>query len=349
MSPPPITYNPATDIPDLSGKVILVTGGTAGIGQQTVLNLARYGHPSRIFFTGRSESRGAAVAAEAEAAAGPSTEVTFIASDVSSLAAVRRLAETVAAQADRLDVLVANAGVLLVANAPTADGYETAFATNSLGHALLVKLLLPLLRRTGGSKAVGAKTGAAATDARVVFLSSSVNKVAPVLSGIRFDRLAGAGLASHAELVGSPGAWERYGQSKLANALYARGLARRHGGDDDGGPVTFVAVHPGMVMTDMANNVSAWQRTVVRLLEGRALEPDQGSWNTLWAATTDRKNLVSGRLYYPVGEKADKVRHQEDDALAEKLCEWTDKELAKWDAPVQLLDQGSSEPSLRRV
>ncbi|KAF8860129.1 NAD(P)-binding protein [Acephala macrosclerotiorum] len=128
-----MAFNLDTDIPDLSGQVILVTGGTSGLGTQTVLLLAAH-NPAHIYFIGRSASRANEVISKAKSKH-PSVPITFLEFDLASLASVQL----------------------------TKDGYENQFGTNHMGHALLVKLLLPMMIETAKQPA---------TDVRIVFLSS---------------------------------------------------------------------------------------------------------------------------------------------------------------------------------
>ncbi|KAF7370816.1 Short-chain dehydrogenase reductase family [Mycena sanguinolenta] len=204
-----LKYNPATDIPDLTGKVILVTGGTAGIGKEAILVFAKH-NPQRLYFSGRNAEQAAQIIAEIKSTS-PSVDVVFLECDLTSLPSVEKAAKLVVSQTDRLDILICNAGVMNVPPALTKEGYEVHFGINHVSHALFIKLLLPTLLRT--AEVPG-------SDVRIVSLTSRGFTMHPS-GGIVFSDLRttqGSGLVKTF----------RYGQSKLANILYASELARRY-------------------------------------------------------------------------------------------------------------------------
>lgn len=254
----------------------------------------------------------------------PGLSIGFIRCDMASLASVRAAAGEFLASGDRagvrrrLDVLVCNAGVMCVDPAVTEDGYQVEWQTNHLGHALLIKLLLPLLRETaaGGSN-----------DARIVSLTSQAYRQAP-RGGIDFATLDTPQAALGSFLV--PGhRWARYGQSKLANMLYADALARAYP------DVLAVSVHPGYIFTDLFNGVP-WltKLPVFFIARGQTLEVDEGAHSQLWAATAPRDRVKSGTYYEPVGVAAKRTtRDANDEKLAGELWEWTQKALEGFSAP----------------
>lgn len=263
--------------------------------------------PKHIYFTGRNAKNAAQVAEEVKAIA-PSAEVTFIYCDQTSLASVDAAAKEFLSKSDRLDVLLCNAGVMAIAAGTTQDGYENQFGTNHVAHALLVKKLLPSLQHT--AKESG--------DARIVFLTSLGFAITPS-GGIVFKDLK----SPQSLLIGGP--WLRYGQSKLANIVYASELAKRYP------DVTTVAIHPGVIWTDIVSGLSLLNRTFVRLTTmGRLLQPHEGAYNSEWAATTEKKNLKSGTFYEPVGVLGTTTKNSTDPKLREELWKWTEKELEQW-------------------
>ena len=199
----------------MEGKVCLVTGATAGIGLVTALELARQG--ARVIGVGRSPERCAEAARQIREQTGTSA-VEFLVADLSSQAEVRRLADQVKAATGRLDVLVNNAGLIRLEREVTVDGLEMTFALNHLAYFLLTNLLLDTLK--------------ASTPARIVSVASAAHQGCK----INFDDLQG-------ETKYSP--WRAYQQSKLANILFTRELARRL----EGTGVTANALHPGYVRT----------------------------------------------------------------------------------------------------
>ncbi|KAJ6531163.1 oxidoreductase [Mycena capillaripes] len=300
-------FNPSTDIHDLSGKVILVTGGTAGIGKESVLVLAKH-NPACIYFTGRNSTRANQVIAEIKSAA-PSVAIVFLECDLESLASVEKAAKQFNSQSDRLDILMCNAGVMNVPPALTKEGYEVHFGTNHVAHALFIKLLLPTLLRT--AEVPGA-------DVRVVSLTSQGFIMHP-RGGILFDDLR---TTQASGLVKSM----RYGQSKLANILYASELAKRYGPQ-----ITSLSVHPGVVRTDLLAQQGVVTRTLAFLTHPFSmLTPAEGAYNQLWAATGDKAKMKNGEYYEPVGAPGGHGRKSRDQKLASQLWDWTEKELESY-------------------
>lgn len=206
---------------DLTGAQVLVTGGTTGIGKETARALCAAG--ASVVITARSDEKGAAAVDDLRATV-PDADVAFAVLELDSLASVRAFTDRFLAANDRLDLLVANAGVMAMPYGRTADGFEQHFGINHLGHFVLIGRLMPLL--------------VASAPARVVVLSSAGHQA----SDIHWD---------------DPN-WERtefskmdaYGQSKTANVLHAVELERRYGPLG----VHAYAVHPGMVRTDLGRH-----------------------------------------------------------------------------------------------
>ncbi|KAJ0414915.1 hypothetical protein BJY00DRAFT_318316 [Aspergillus carlsbadensis] len=309
---PSPTFNPTQDIPDLSGKVILVTGGTAGLGANAVIELAKHS-PAHIYITGRNAKSANGVIKQV-AEAGSKTPVSFITCDLASLASVKRAADEFRSKESRLDILMCNAGIMAVDPGLTADGYEVQFGTNHLGHALLIQKLLPALQSTATRSEGGNSDG----DARIILLTSAGYKMHP-RAGILFDTL-------RTTQKGLFGSWVRYGQSKLANLLYARELARRYP------DITCVSVHPGVVNTGLVEGLSLARQSFVWATAWHIMvTPAEGIRNQLWAATSDKKGIVSGKFYEPVGVLSTGLdRAARDDGLAKRLWEWTDEVLAEY-------------------
>lgn len=205
------------DIPDQSGRTAVVTGANSGIGYVTARELARKG--ARMVLACRSEARGTE-AGDRMAAEVPGTEIEFARLDLADLASVRQFAQ--AFPYDRLDLLVNNAGVMALPYGTTADGFETQFGVNHLGHFALTGLLLPTLLVTPG--------------ARVVTVSS----MAHAMANIDIDDLNSERRYRR---------WVAYARSKTANLLFVHELARRlaaHGAD-----VVAAAAHPGYAATNL--------------------------------------------------------------------------------------------------
>lgn len=282
--------------------------GNAGLGKEAALHLAKH-NPSQIFIGSRSASKARTAIAEIRASV-PGAPLTPIELDLASLASVKEAASKVLATASRLDILMNNAGIMAVPPAVTADGYEIQFGTNHMGHALLTKLLLPLLLKTANSQP--------GSDVRIVTLSSHSHVRAPAC-GIDFARLRAA----------DPESWPftKYGVSKLANILHAKQLAKRYPS------IKTVAVHPGIVNTNLtmilkgSSKLARIISPVVAYFSGVSVE--KGVLNQLWGAVG--AGVESGQYYEPVGVGGKGSPLTEDGGLAEKLWVWTERELEGWE------------------
>jgi NAD(P)-dependent dehydrogenase (short-subunit alcohol dehydrogenase family) len=286
--------------------------GTTGLGAGFISLIAAH-NPAKIFFSGRNKVRAEQLIAKLKSTA-PTVEVIFTECDISSLASVQSAAKQFLTQTDRLDVLMCNAGVMAIPPALSKDGYEIQFATNHLGHALLIKMLLPLMLKT--AEPVN-------SDVRIINMSSSAYSSTPK-SGIEFDQLKTD--QSSCGPIYAPSKFMRYGQSKLANLLYPAELARRYPS------ITSVAVHPGFIKTELHSNESFLDRQIVNAVSGgKWISVEEGPYTQTWAATTPKNNLVSGAYYEPIGVKTAPTTSQgRDMELAKRLFEWTEKELAAY-------------------
>ena len=237
----------ASRIPDLSGRTAVVTGANSGIGFAAAAELARAG--AHVVFAVRDPERGRAAAAKA----GGSTEVRRL--DLADLASVREFA---AGWDGPLDLLVNNAGVMMLPEGRTRDGFETQFGTNHLGHFALTNLLLPHI-----------------TD-RVVTVSSGAHKMGD--GYIHFENL---------NLDGIYGPQRAYSQSKLANLLFTLELQRRLAAS--GSHVRALAAHPGWAATNLQSHTANPVSRALMAVGNRVLAQDDkgGALPTLYAATQD--------------------------------------------------------------
>ncbi|KAF4625177.1 hypothetical protein G7Y89_g12993 [Cudoniella acicularis] len=295
-------FNPDKDIPSLKGKVILITGGYT-----SVVALAKH-DPEHIYFTGRNTSAANDLISLIKST-NPNTSLTFLHMDFSSLASVK--AGTKKFAHDRLDILMCNAGIMQKPPSLSKDGYEIQFAINHLAHAMLTRELLPILIKTSELPD---------SDVRIVSLSSMGWRSHP-RGGVVFDELK-------TTQEGFMGSFIRYGQSKLANIVYASELSKRYPS------ITSVSIHPSVVTTTLVNDLSAARRALVYVgcyVQGVAVvKPEEGVLSQLWVAAGAHKNdLVNGAFYMPVGilsnNLLDKVAKSE--AFGEKLWDWTAKAL----------------------
>jgi len=259
-------------IPSLSGKTVVVTGATGGLGYETAMALAGAG--AIVILTGRDDAKGLR-AIEGICERFPDALIAYEHLDLASLSSVADFARRFAADNERLDLLVNNAGVMaLPKRQQTEDGFEMQLGTNYLGHYALTARLLPQLRRAGAP--------------RIVNLSSLAHRS----GAINFDDLQD----KH-----SYRPWRAYCQSKLAMLMFALELQRRSLAAGWG--LTSVAAHPGYARTDLIANGPGTNTVQGRV--GRLLQPwisqsaAEGALPTLFAATSP--DAEPGGYYGPNG------------------------------------------------
>lgn len=257
------------DMPDLSGRVAVVTGANAGIGFEVSRELVKAG--ATVVFACRSERRGRA-AIEVVRSENPAARADLISLDLASLASVRRFAETFKARHGRLDLLIANAGVMLVSCDTTEDGFERHFGVNHLGHFALTGRLIDRLVATGG--------------ARIVAVSSAAHGI----GRIDFDDLTYERGRRYSAL-------RAYADSKLAGLLFTYELQRRLTGSS----TIAVAAHPGGAATNLGRRMSdrRWYRAVLPVLERLSQSAAEAARPILRAATDP--DAVGGEFFGPSG------------------------------------------------
>ncbi len=245
----------ASDIPDQSGRVAIVTGANSGLGLVTARELARAG--ARVVMACRDEEKGREAVRAVEVRA-PGSTVELEALDLASLDSVRSFAARVRERHPGIDLLINNAGVMATPRRETADGFELQFGTNHLGHFALTGLLLDTLE---GHE-----------DARVVTLSSGAHRG----GRIAFQNLGGERRYFR---------WSSYSQSKLANLLFALELDRRLRAA--GSTVKSLAAHPGWSATNLQTSgppkLDAFFMAPVNRFYAQNAE--MGALPTLFAAT----------------------------------------------------------------
>ncbi|KAK8053976.1 hypothetical protein PG996_013277 [Apiospora saccharicola] len=299
------------DIPDLSGKVIFVTGGNVGLGKETICQLAKH-KPAHIYLAARSAARANEAIKEIQERVPNAAPITFIECDLTSFASIKAATATFQSQASELHILINNAGIMACPADVTQEGYEIQFGTNHMGHAMLTKLLLPTLLKTAEKAPKG--------DVRIVSLSSLGEAYASN------DPYAGGDAHLKSDMA-SLSTWVRYGNSKLANVHHSRALAQRHP------QLRCVAVHPGPVRTELSRGplatYAAFSLIVGPLywLASRLafVDVSEGAKNQVWAATSP--DAQSGHFYYPVAVDDKGSAQAKDEKLCEQLWAWTEKEL----------------------
>ncbi|WP_321822614.1 MULTISPECIES: SDR family oxidoreductase [unclassified Burkholderia] len=272
--PKSLTVRPELLRLDLSGKLYIVTGANSGIGWETSRQLAAQGATVVMACRRIYEGEGAAAAIRAKH---PAAKLDVQALDLGDLHSVRSFAKGILNRYSRLDGLVNNAGVMNTALGRTKDGFETQFGINHIGHFLLTELLTDMLKVSAPS--------------RVAILASSAHEqVLGRKAEIHFDDLN----FEHRKYDG----WEAYSQSKLANVLHARELARRLSGTG----VVIGSIHPGVVHTNLfKTTIPPWLhnyvlRPVLRLV-GMMIEPWEGAQTTLHVLLAPEVAQQSGAFF----------------------------------------------------
>jgi retinol dehydrogenase 14 len=276
-----VTHDPRP----MAGKVVLITGGTGGIGKATACRLAAMG--ARVAITGRDRGRAQAAAMELRAATG-NGQVDAFAADLSSQADVRRLATEVLGAYPRLDVLVNNVGGFWATRHVTVDGLERTFAVNHLAAFLLTHLLLDGLK--------------ASAPARIVTISSGAQS----LGTLDFGDLQGERQYS---------GQTAYNQSKLASVMFTYELARRLRGTG----VTATALHPGVVSTGFgAEDPSRIFRFLVPLVRPLMKTPEQGAAMSVYLASSPDVAGTTGS-YFAKGKPRTSNKASYDEVAAGRL------------------------------
>jgi protochlorophyllide reductase len=253
------------DVPDLTGRVAVVTGANRGLGREITRHLA--GGGARVIMACRDESAGEAAAA-ALRAEHPGVVLEVRSLDMASLASVEKFAAGLAGE-PRLDVLGNNAGVMAVDRGLTADGFELHMGVNHLGHFALTARLLPLLRATAGS--------------RIVSMASVVARVGSVdLADLQWERRP-------------YDRWQAYFQSKLANLLFTFELDRRLRAE--GSPTAALAAHPGGSRTGLGSTGHSWSNRSLSLWKLFAQTAAHGALPFVRAATDPAAQ--AGEYYGP--------------------------------------------------
>ena len=269
-----------------------MTGCNSGLGQEAIRVLAMRG--ARIVGTARTKEKAESALKQVSGKSHLGLEC-----ELANPSSVRSCIGEIKKQKIKLDVIICNAGIMALPKLEKAYGYELQFFTNHIGHFILVNGLLDELTEEG----------------RVVMLSSAAHMNAPK-EGIVFDNLAGEKNYS---------AWSFYGQSKIANLLFAKELARRFSGTKK----TAYAVHPGVIKTNLARSMNLILRVVFGLGEHLFLKTvPQGAATECYVATNPNVISESGNYFADCNTKTPR-KDSENSELAKKLWEVSEKIVAK--------------------
>ncbi|MET0447872.1 MAG: oxidoreductase [Aeromicrobium sp.] len=266
------------DIPDLTGRRAVITGVTGGLGLHTAIGLARRG--ADLVVTARDAAR-AEDAVDRIRREVPAATIDVVSLDLADLSDARRAAAEVAQAYDRIDILINNAGIMATPQSSTKDGFELQIGTNHLGHFAWTADLWPLLDASG---------------ARIV----SVSSVAHTIAGtIDLMSLTHEGSARRYRR------WQSYGESKLANLMFALELDRR--AKASGSRVVSVAAHPGYASTNLTKtgpSVGGLSLPAIGMHQATKIfgqSAAHGAWPLLMAATDPA--LTGGEYIGPAGFK----------------------------------------------
>ncbi|KAL7750011.1 hypothetical protein RI367_004526 [Sorochytrium milnesiophthora] len=284
---------------DLTGKVFVVTGSSAGIGLATVHALAA--RNATVIMACRSKDKTEPLVAEVREQSS-NQNIHFMSLDLASFASIRAFVKAFSEQYDRLDCLINNAGIAGSYQGLTKDGYSLVFGTNHLGTFLLSILLLPKLKSTAPS--------------RIVIVSSAAHRMVRDAAGFRYDRFKPETPSDQ-----DTSDFLEYGESKLANIMFGAELAKRLQGTG----VTVYSLHPGVIASDIWATWPAWLMAIPKWF---MLTNEQGAYTTLYCATSPDVKSESGLFYDCCAEKkptglATSPQYQE---LSQQLWDWSVKE-----------------------
>jgi NAD(P)-dependent dehydrogenase (short-subunit alcohol dehydrogenase family) len=270
----------------MEGEVVLITGGTSGIGRAAATALAAMG--AEVVVTGRSRERGESAVEEIRDTSG-NERVSLILADFAVQAEVRGLAEEFRERYDRLDVLVNNAGIIQSKRTETPDGIELTLAVNHLAPFLLTNLLLDLLKKSAPS--------------RIITVSSEARRGAK----IDFEDL-------QSERRYRP--FKVYGMTKLANILFTYELAERL----EGTGVVANSLHPGGVNTNFGNNNRSFGTLIFRAFKPFMRTPEQGADTVVYLAVSPEAGKMTGR-YLTDRKVVFSIEDPHDEVVQKRLWE----------------------------
>ncbi|KAF9235463.1 NAD(P)-binding protein [Melanogaster broomeanus] len=315
------SFNPLTDLPDISGKVVIVTGGNTGIGYATIKHLARRG--AKVYMAARNKSKAEeAIAKLKEEGLAPGNgEVIWLELDLSDPRNAKRTAEEFLSKEKRLDILIHNAAVMMDKYQLSSDGVQDIMVVNAISPFVLTRELLPVMNQT----AAGPNA-----DVRIVVVASMGHRM---VSGTpRFRNIDDFNSEYKSSLVPP---FARYCFSKLANVLYASELQRKL--DAEGSPITVVSVHPGAVNTFSQKpqlRVFSWLMEIMgRLLYPLVVNPDVGAYTSVIAAASpevvQNPDRYRGAYLVPVGKLEQASDTARDEGLAKEMWETIEGFLAE--------------------
>ncbi|CAE6380524.1 unnamed protein product [Rhizoctonia solani] len=306
---PPKSLFTVEQIPDLTGQVIIVTGGNAGVGKETCKALLNKN--AKVYLAARSKSRADDAIEWLKAETNGKAPI-FLELDLGNLDSIRKAAEEFKSKEQELHILFNNAGVMVPpVEQRTSDGYDLQFGTNVLGHYFFTTLLLPTLIHTAKNSPL------AHGHARVINTSSSAVYFVPK-SGITWETLGtdASSIAACKEL----GTNALYAQSKLGNVLFSNELAKRYA--DQG--IISSSLNPGNLQTDLQRHLP-W--LVSKIMSLGLYPASHGALTQLWSGTSPDGESHNGKFLIPWARVGDAGPSSHDEKLAENLWNWLEEQV----------------------
>ncbi|KAI0932764.1 hypothetical protein AcW2_001294 [Taiwanofungus camphoratus] len=296
---PPKSKFSTNHIPDLTGQVVIVTGGNVGIGKETIKALLE--HNAKVYMASRSQEKAEAAIKELKDQTGK--EAIFLELDLSNLAFVRKAAEEFLSKENELHVLYNNAGVMWPPRELlTADGYDLQFGTNVIGHFYFTELLMPAL--------LAGKETSPDKHARVITTSSS----AAYRYTLNWDSFRDGSARRKMNSI------TLYSQSKFGNVVVAREVAKRYG--DQG--IISISLNPGNIQTELQRYAPSFLRKILNL----ALYPaPQGALTQLWAGTMPQALDNNGKFLIPWARVGVCRKEAYDDVIGGRLWTWLQEQV----------------------
>jgi len=303
--PPKPTWT-AADVPDQTGKIVIVTGGNSGIGKETAKVLLSKG--AKVYIATRSAEKSQKAIDELKAETGKD-DIHFLKLDLSDLVAIKATAQDFISKEAELHTLYNSGGVYAVIDRGTAQGYDMQFGTNVLGHFYLTKLILPVLTATAKKNPPGT--------VRVVNLASVTHNYG-VSEGIKWSTV---GPGDEALATGRKlGATTLYNQSKLGNILFSNELARRYGPEG----IVSTSLHPGAINTELSRNSGGLTQRFQRLM---SYDVSYGAITPLFAGTAPAAGELNGKYLTAWARVATPNKKALDTDLAKKLWDWCEEQV----------------------
>ncbi|EIW74073.1 NAD(P)-binding protein [Coniophora puteana RWD-64-598 SS2] len=296
---PPATKFTADDVPDMTGKVVIVTGGNAGIGKECTKILL--GKNAKVYIASRDEAKAKRAIEELKGVTGK--EALFLRLDLANLRKVKTSAEEFLSKESELHVLFNNAGVMSCPiDYVTDDGYDMQFGTNVLGHFYFTKLLLPVILSTAEKAPKGS--------VRVVNVASNAH----LFSDVKFELLkdSPARRKRRTELL--------YGQSKTGNILLSNELARRYGHR-----IVSISLNPGAIKTELQRHSGAALTAILNWLVLK--DVSFGPLTQLYAGTSPEAAAMNGKYLIPWARVGAPAKYAQDSDKAAKLWDWLEEQV----------------------